>query len=434
MHDISAGARAHLLSVTAALSAVLLVSALAGFVVGMGGADALPAQASAEVGTSSLPLRIPAPTVTVTGRPTAAATPDVGPTLRVPTAAQRDRELAALSASSGNAPAMTALPEVAPLPATNAMPDTAVLPTIPVDEYADPATDSGPWPDPAPDTRAGSSPPGSAPPGSSSSGTASSGTAASFVVSSFNVLGSSHTRNGGRGRASGVVRTRGTVQLLDRHDVDVAGFQELQADQVRELLRLTNNAYAIYPGAGPGKDSDNSIGWRTSQFKLVSASTIPVPYFNGHRRKMPVVLLKHKASGVKSWFANFHNPAETHRYRNQQKWRTQATIIEANLANRLHPTGVPLFVTGDMNERTAYFCRFTKAAPSMKAARGGTNGIGGCRAGRPRVVDWIFGSKGVSFSNYNEDRSPLVDRTTDHPVITSRVRVDASVFPRAVSP
>jgi hypothetical protein len=163
----------------------------------------------------------------------------------------------------------------------------------------------------------------------------------------------------------------------------------------------------------------------------VSASSVSIPYFNGHRRKMPLVLLKHKASGVSSWFANFHNPAETSRYRHQQKWRTQATAIEADLANRLHPAGVPLFITGDMNERAAYFCRLTSAAPSMKAARGGSNGSGGCDAGRPRAVDWIFATKGVTVSGYGEDRSPLVDRTTDHPVITSRVRVDAATFPRA---
>jgi hypothetical protein len=38
-------------------------------------------------------------------------------------------------------------------------------------------------------------------------------------------------------------------------------------------------------------------------------------------------------------------------------------------------------------------------------------------------VDWIFGSQGVSFSGYFEDRSHLVDITTDHPVVGSQVRI-----------
>lgn len=68
----------------------------------------------------------------------------------------------------------------------------------------------------------------------------------------------------------------------------------------------------------------------------------------------------------------------------------------------------------------------------MDAARGGSNGAAGCRAGRPRAVDWIFGSTGVRFDGYTEDRSPLVDRTTDHPVIVSGVTVDSETFPRAI--
>jgi hypothetical protein len=64
----------------------------------------------------------------------------------------------------------------------------------------------------------------------------------------------------------------------------------------------------------------------------------------------------------------------------------------------------------------------TAGAP-MVAARGGSN-TGGCRAGNPRAVDWIFGSQDVTFSNYFEDRGHLVDITTDHPVIVSRAHIE----------
>jgi hypothetical protein len=46
-------------------------------------------------------------------------------------------------------------------------------------------------------------------------------------------------------------------------------------------------------------------------------------------------------------------------------------------------------------------------------------------------VDWIFGSMRVTFSDYDEDRSPLVARTTDHPVITARVTVHPTQLPNA---
>ena len=137
---------------------------------------------------------------------------------------------------------------------------------------------------------------------------------------------------------------------------------------------------------------------------------------------MPYVRLRHRSTGIEAWFANFHNPAETAQYHHQQRFREAATRMQIDLANRLiGSTGLPVFITGDMNERAPYFCRLTARAP-MVAARGGTNS-GRCLAGRPRAVDWIFGSRGVDFTGYLEDRSRLVDITTDHPVLVARVQL-----------
>ncbi len=416
MPELATAARARLLAVTAAASTVLLVAVAVGYVLlGTGPTDTVATSAGVgsvdpSAGTTDLPLRIPEPPVTLTARPrptplatsrhrasgprsgraVAAGRSAVG--RRPPSAAERDRELAALV--------------------------TRATPTSDPGSAATSSAAEAPPPAPTPGTAAASTPPASGP-------------GADFVLATFNVLGASHTRHGGRGRAPGVVRIRGAAQLLARHDVDVAGFQELQHEQARALLQVTNRAYALYPGPG-ARDSDNSIGWRTSKFELVRASSMSIPYFNGHHRSMPVVLLRERASGVQAWFANVHNPAETHTYHHQQRWRTQATYIESALANRIAPTGVPLFLTGDMNERAGYFCRLTAAAPSMEAAHPGSSSDGGCQAGHPRAVDWIFGTRGVVFSGYDEDRSDLVDVTTDHPVVTTRVHVDPAAFPHAV--
>jgi endonuclease/exonuclease/phosphatase family protein len=419
MPELATAARARLLAVTAAASTVLLVAVAVGWVLlGTGPTDAVATSggvgaADPRAGSTDLPLRIPEPAVTLTSRPRPTPSPTSNRTSGpradragrpaaagrtaagqgMPSAAERDRELAAL--------------------VTRATPTTGTTGTT----GATGATGT-----------AESTPPGST---AGSSPAAADGPGADFVLATFNVLGASHTRHGGRGRASGVVRIRGAAELLSRHDVDVAGFQELQHEQARALLQVTNRAYALYPGPG-ARDSDNSIGWRTSKFELVRATSMSIPYFNGHHRSMPVVLLRDRASGVEAWFANVHNPAETHTYHHQQRWRTRATYIESALANRIAPTGVPLFLTGDMNERAEYFCRLTAAAPSMVAAHPGSNRDGGCQAGHPRAVDWIFGTRGVVFSGYDEDRSDLVDVTTDHPVVTTRVHVDPAVFPRAV--
>ncbi len=253
---------------------------------------------------------------------------------------------------------------------------------------------------------------------------------AHFTISSFNVLGASHTPAGGR-RAAGTTRIVWANQLLERHHVDVAGFQEMQATQLTKFLKLTNGSWAVYPGLRLKKiDSENSIGWRTDKFELLQATTVDIPYFNGTPRAMPVVLLRDKASGMMGYFANFHNPADTGRYRNQARFRAAATSVEIAIQDQLYRRGIPRFMTGDMNDRAPYYCRVTKATP-VKAARPTSvwrNGT--CQAGKPRAVDWIFGSRMVGFSNYDEDRSPLVGKTTDHPLISSDVTVDPGALPR----
>ena len=243
-----------------------------------------------------------------------------------------------------------------------------------------------------------------------------------FRLSSFNVLGASHTTRGGSrpGYASGRARAGGVAALLARHGTDVAGFQELQGPQLAVLRARTGMDF--FPGFSMGHlGTENSIGWRRDAWTAVERRTVAIPYFNGGVRQMPYVRLRNRETGIEAWFVNVHNPAETARFHHQQRFRLRATQIEAQLARRLVDTGLPVFLTGDMNERAPYFCRLTASAP-MVAARGGSH-TGACLAGRPRAVDWIFGSQGVDFTSYDEDRSHLVDVTTDHPVVTAGVHL-----------
>ncbi len=241
-----------------------------------------------------------------------------------------------------------------------------------------------------------------------------------FTLSSFNVLGAGHTAPGGnrRGWATGETRMHWAVDILRSHDVDVVGFQEFQRPQWSTFKEITGTDFGIFPGDRFADAAmQNSLAWRRDTWRLVSADTIPIPYFNGDKIRMPFVLLRNLETGQQVYFANFHNPANARG--NAQKWRDQATDLEIGLVNRLKAeSGLPVVVTGDMNERDVYFCRMTGGAP-MIAANGGSHDASGCRPPPKMVVDWMFGSSEFFFLSYVADRSPLVRRTTDHSVVVS---------------
>lgn len=252
-----------------------------------------------------------------------------------------------------------------------------------------------------------------------------------FTLSSFNVLGSTHTEPGGRhaDMMSGVERIRLAVKLLDKRGVDVVGLQELQLDQFEEFYRVAGDRYGVFPGGVDRRTVQNSIAWSLDSWYYVAGHTVPIPYFDGVEWQMPVVLLQHRYTGQQAYFANFHNPATNRRHPGQGKWRDEAVAREVALARSLyHESGLPVFVTGDMNEREEYYCAMAGGAP-MKAANGGSYRKGVCTPPpRPMPVNWIFGGKHrAKFSNYVRDDSRLVNKITDHFV----VRADVSIKPQA---
>ena len=72
---------------------------------------------------------------------------------------------------------------------------------------------------------------------------------AHYRVATFNVLGWNHTINGARGFAGAMRRMVWTRRLLNRHHIDVAGFQELQVPQVRRMRRAHRAPVGALPGA-----------------------------------------------------------------------------------------------------------------------------------------------------------------------------------------
>jgi endonuclease/exonuclease/phosphatase family metal-dependent hydrolase len=243
-----------------------------------------------------------------------------------------------------------------------------------------------------------------------------------FVVASFNVLGWRHTTKGGR-RASwpdGRKRMHRTLRILDRHGVDVVGFQELQHPQLERFHKLTGRQWSVYPGDRYERIAGhNSIAWRTKMWKRKEFGYVNIPYFRGQRVKMPVIKLRHRKTGRVVRFANFHNPGNSKG--DAQRYRNKARRIQVRIAKQ-STRRVPLVITGDMNEKRRYFCHMVSRAP-MHAANGGKVTRKRCIPPRTMGIDWIFGSKAVKFRWYEKlDRGRMAP-TSDHPFIMAKVKI-----------
>jgi endonuclease/exonuclease/phosphatase family metal-dependent hydrolase len=245
-----------------------------------------------------------------------------------------------------------------------------------------------------------------------------------FTVSTFNVLGYKHTARGGD-KASwpdGVRRLHSAVHMIRRFHVDVIGFQELQSEQFHAFKRDTHRRWGLYPGARfDNYAMHNSVAWLRNHWTVVSRSYLHIPYFRGQRVNMPVVVLRDKQTGRRVAFANFHNPADT--MGPAQKWRNLARHKEIRLARRMQATGIPLILTGDMNEQDRYFCAMTAHAPMKAANGGGHTRSGRCVPPNPDGIDWIFGSRRIRFTGFDKVPRDRMHRVSDHPFMAAGVHI-----------
>ncbi|SFB49012.1 Metal-dependent hydrolase, endonuclease/exonuclease/phosphatase family [Nocardioides alpinus] len=240
-----------------------------------------------------------------------------------------------------------------------------------------------------------------------------------FRVATFNVLGDSHTGPGGNKPAfypDASPRMDMAIATLRNNGVDVVGFQEFESTQ-HNMFASRAGEYSLYPGLSLGTKSVRfNIAWRSAVFSLVEAHTLSVPYAGGSRIEMPVVLLESTATGRRAWFANFHNPADTPSLGNNGRWRAEGAALEVAHLTALHAEdGYPVIVTGDFNERSEIFCRFT-AGGVFSAAAGGSTGAA-CAPPPSMQVDWIFGSTGVAFDGYAVTDT---GRASDHAMVQAQ--------------
>ncbi len=237
-----------------------------------------------------------------------------------------------------------------------------------------------------------------------------------FGIGTLNILGSQH-RGGGTSRAAalaGAIQGRG---------VDLVGLQEVQRDQLG-VLQSRLGGYTVWPGLALGNQGVRlQIAWRDAIFELRDTGSITTT-FDHQQRPIPYVLLRHRVTQGEFYVIDIHNSP-----RGQEADRDSATGQQIALIRQLQETGKTVFILGDTNEKTEFFCRVA-ASTGMVASNGGTAAGGGCSVGAgPIKIDWILGAGRISFFNHVVDYNPPVRTATDHAFVHADVTVTPMISP-----
>lgn len=239
----------------------------------------------------------------------------------------------------------------------------------------------------------------------------------SAEVMTFNILGSQHTAPGGArpNFAPGRVRAEWAKNLIDQRGATLIGLSEPQPDQITSLDVATRGDFSIYPGNTMGYEAaPQSVMWKDSEWSYVWGNTVQMPFMKDSRPQA-LVRLRHRSTGREVYWINAHlSPGR------MQADRDKGMDIIKQVVKRLAGDGLPVLVTGDLNEHAKAFRRI--ACPTdLAAAVGGQTKGSTCRLPKAMRVDWIFGHG--SFDDTEVDQGAQVRRTTDHAVVSSRFTV-----------
>ena len=235
-------------------------------------------------------------------------------------------------------------------------------------------------------------------------------------VMTYNVLGSSHTtaRGDKPSYGSGTQRAHWAAEVIRTYDPDVFGTQETEFDQL-DVMQAELPNYTFFPGKNSDQASiRTNLAWDNTRFTMTASGHITVK-FVGLTRTDPYVQLQDKATGRKFWFFNTHNSPNRGSAGSFEGERRAQLTAQVNTVNNLVKSAPVIFV-GDFNDHDYTYCRIT-GSTSLRAAQGG--GVNPCRLPSWHRIDWIFGSTAFDWSNANQDRGPLVARSTDHHILTA---------------
>lgn len=226
-----------------------------------------------------------------------------------------------------------------------------------------------------------------------------------FRLATINALGHSHTRPGGnkKGWLDSTLRTILLIAIITKRRFSVVGLQEFQSVQQRVFRSRVNGLWGCHDY------KDNAVIWLRARWKVLDRGQLVIPYFHGHDKPMPWVILRRRAVRKRNRkviaFLSTHNPASVHG--DALVWRKQGWELEADWAQAalLDPRVVAALVVGDKNSPPKVYQPFIEKR-------------GGQVSHVPQVwgIDWIVGWGDIEFRKGKTVETPRIDKTTDHPV------------------
>jgi hypothetical protein len=208
----------------------------------------------------------------------------------------------------------------------------------------------------------------------------------------------------------GVHRATRAARWVQGEGAQVSAFQEVAADQLFRMADVMPG-YGFYPRRTLGtRGSAIQIAWKKDEVKLLEKGAIYRPFL-GWQRPIPYVKLRHRETGRGFWFVAIHNSPGGH-----EGERDVSTAKEIGLVKSMLRTRQPVFVVGDVNERSEFCDKFAAATPLI-SMNGGTRKRP-CPVPRFGGPDWMLGT-GADFSDF----AKVYNGISDHPALTARARI-----------
>jgi len=236
--------------------------------------------------------------------------------------------------------------------------------------------------------------------------TSSSSTEKVFGIGTFNWRGAS-------------TRVLNIVTKVGASGASIIGFQEFEAAQAHAFETATHGNWAIVDGKAHGTPATaNAIAYQPGAWRVDEIRYVSIKH-GGTTVQLPLVRFT-STSGLGSlWLLNAHNPATS--ASGSDAMRDDAVRAEANALRQLQATepNTPLFLTGDMSDKTRFKRLFLSLAPDWTSANPGDD-----------ETAWIMGSEAVAFSGTLVDHSTndaahndTAHNDIDHPFVHTTVQL-----------
>jgi hypothetical protein len=222
-------------------------------------------------------------------------------------------------------------------------------------------------------------------------------------LTTFNILSSAMARGG-------VDRATRAARWVQKENATVSAFQEVAKDQLRQMQR-TMSGYNFFPRRTLGtRGSAIQLAWKTSEVKLMKTGYVMRPFL-GWQRPIPYIRLKDRDTGRGFWVMAIHNAPG-----GRETERDVSTAKEIAQIKSMLGKDRPVFVIGDVNERSEFCTKVARATP-LVSMNGGTRKKP-CPVPRFGGPDWMLGAR-AEFSGF----AKVYNGISDHPALTARAWV-----------